>query len=126
MNQYELASFFREELPHTKVKVDEVRHLVDVANYRSVRIDIVLKNKEHEIAIEHKESDDITGIERGIGQALINLLIFQESWLAVPERALDLLIPILKRVNIESFRILDWENMELHSLKNGKAVSSRL
>lgn len=124
MNQYELAKFFREEL-HLNANVDVTKYIV-IASYQKVIIDIVLKNKEHEIAIEHKELGDISEIEKGIGQALINLLIFQESWLSVPEKALELVIPILKRVNVESFRILDWENMQLHELKNGKVVATGL
>jgi hypothetical protein len=125
MNEYELANFFREEL-HMNADVDVTRYLADIANYQNVRVDIVLKNEEQEIAIEHKESGSIGEIERGIGQALINLLIFQESWLSVPEKALDLVIPVLKKVNIESFRILDWENMQLYELKNGKVVAAGL
>jgi hypothetical protein len=125
MNEYELAKFFREEL-HMNVDVTATRYLADIANYQNVRVDIVLKNKEQEIAIEHKESGGISEIERGIGQALINLLIFQESWLSVPEKALDLVIPVLKKMNIESFRILDWENMQLYELKNGKVVAAGL
>lgn len=124
MNQYELAKFFREEL-HLNANVDVTKYIV-IASYQKVIVDIVLKNKEHEIAIEHKELGDISEIEKGIGQALINLLIFQESWLSVPEKALELVIPILKRVNVESFRILDWENMQLHELKNGKVVATGL
>ena len=125
MNQYELAKFFREELKMNP-DVDVTRYLVNISNYPYVRVDIVLKNEEHEIAIEHKESWSISKIEKGIGQALINLLIFQESWLSVPERALELVIPVLKKVNIESFRILDWENMQLYELKNGEAVATGL
>ena len=125
MNQYEIAKFFREEL-HMDMEVDVTRYLVNIANYQNVRVDIVLKNGEHEIAIAHKESWGIRKIERGIGQALIYLLIFQESWLSVPENALGLLIPILKKMNIESFRILDWENMRLYELKNGKVVAGGL
>ena len=125
MNQYELAKFFREEL-HMNTDVDVTRYLADIANYQNVRVDVVLKNEEQEIAIEHKESGGIGEIERGIGQALINLLIFQESWLSVPEKALDLVIPVLKRMNIKAFRILDWENMQLDELKNGAVVSTGL
>jgi len=122
MNEYELANFFREEL-HMNADADVTRYLADIANYQNVRVDIVLKNEKQEIAIEHKESWGIGEIERGIGQALINLLIFQESWLSVPEKALDLVIPVLKKMNIESFRILDWENMQLYELKNGEVVA---
>lgn len=124
MNQYELAKFFREEL-HLNANVDVTKYIV-IASYQKVIVDIVLKNKEHEIAIEHKELGDISEIEKGIGQALINLLIFQESWLSVPEKTVELVIPILKKLNIESFRILDWENMQLHELKNGKVVATGL
>ena len=124
VNQYELAKFFREEL-HINTDVDVTRYLTDLANYQNVRADIVLKNKK-QIAIEHKESGSIAEIEKGIGQALLNLLIFQESWLSVPEKALELVIPILKMVNIESFRILDWENMQLHELKNSEVVATGL
>jgi len=105
--------------------VDVTRYIA-VANYQKVIVDIVLKNEKDEISIEHKELRDISEIEKGIGQALINLLVFRESWLSVPERALELMIPILKRLNIESFRVLDWENMQLHELKNGKVVAKRL
>ena len=122
MNEYELANFFREEL-HMNADADVTRYLADIANYQNVRVDIVLKNEKQEIAIEHKESWGIGEIERGIGQALINLLIFQESWLSAPEKALDLVIPVLKKMNIESFRILDWENMQLYELKNGEVVA---
>lgn len=125
MNEYELAKFFREEL-HMNTDVDVTRYLADIVNYQNVRVDIVLKNEEQEIAIEHKELWGIGEIERGIGQAFINLLIFQESWLSVPEKALDLVIPVLKKTNIESFRILDWENMRLYELKNGKVVATGL
>ena len=131
MNEYELAKFFREEL-HINTDVDVTKHLTvtrypsNITNYQSVRVDIVLKNKEHEIAIEHKETWGIVEIERGIGQALINLLIYQESWLSIPERALELVNPILKMINIESFRILDWENMRLYELKNGEVVAKGL
>lgn len=126
MNQYELAKFFREELPHKKTDVDVTRYFVNITNYQNVRADIVLKNKEHEIAIEHKELGDIGEIEKGIGQALISLLIFQESWLSVPEKALELVIPILKMINMGSFRILDWENMRLYELKDGKVAATQL
>jgi hypothetical protein len=125
MNEYELANFFREEL-HMKTNVEVTRYLINVANYQNIRVDIVLKNEEQEIAIEHKGSWDIEEIERGIGQALINLLIFKESWLSVPEKALDLVIPVLKKMNMESFRILDWENLELYELKNGEMVARGL
>jgi len=125
MNEYELAKFFREEL-HIKTDVDVTRYLTNVANYQNIRVDIVLKNEEQEIAIEHKESWGIGEIERGIGQALINLLIFKESWLSVPEKALDLVIPVLKKLNIASFRTLDWENLELYELKNGEVVARGL
>ena len=124
MNQYELAKFFREEL-HMKADINVTRYLVNVPNYQKVIVDIVLRN-ETDIAIEHKELPDIGEIEKGIGQALINLLIFQESWLSIPEKALDLVKPVLKKVNIESFRILDWENMQLHELKNGEVVTAEL
>ena len=125
MNQYELAKFFREEL-HMNADVDVTRYLADIPNYQNVRVDIVLKNEEQEIAIEHKESWSIGEIEKGIGQALISLLIFPESWLSVPEKALELVIPVLKKMNIKSFRILDWENMQLYELKNGEAVATGL
>jgi len=125
MNEYELAKFFREEL-HMNATVDVTRYLTDIVNYQNVRVDIVLKNEEQEIAIEHKESWGIGEIERGIGQAFINLLIFRESWLSVPEKALDLVIPVLKKMNIESFRILDWENVQLYELKDGKVVATGL
>jgi hypothetical protein len=122
MNEYELAKFFREEL-RMNANVDVTRYLADIANYQNVRVDIVLKNEEQEIAIEHKETGSIGEIERGIGQALINILIFQESWLSVPEKALDLVIPVLKKMNVKSFRILDWENMQLYELKNDEIVT---
>ena len=125
MNQYELAKFFREEL-HMNADVDVTRYLADIPNYQNVRVDIVLKNEEQEIAIEHKESWGIGEIERGIGQALISLLIFQESWLSIPEKALELVIPVLKKINLESFRILDWENMQLYELKNGEVMATGL
>jgi len=125
MNQYELAKFFREEL-HMNADVDVTRYLADIPNYQNVRVDIVLKNEEQEIAIEHKESWGIAEIERGIGQALISLLIFQESWLSIPEKALELVIPVLKKINLESFRILDWENMQLYELKNGEVMATGL
>jgi len=125
MNEYELAKFFREEL-HIKTDVDVTRYLTNVANYQNIRVDIVLKSEEQGIAIEHKESWGITEIERGIGQALINLLIFEESWLSVPEKALDLVIPVLKKLNIGSFKILDWENLKLYELKNGEVVARGL
>lgn len=98
---------------HIKTDVDVTRYLTNVANYQNIRVDIVLKNEEQEIAIEHKESWGIGEIERGIGQALISLLVFKESWLSVPEKALNLVIPVLKKLNIESFRIIDWEKLEL-------------
>ncbi len=125
MNQHELAKFFREEL-HMNADADVTRYLINISNYQNVRVDIVLKNEEQEIAIEHKESWGIGEIERGVGQALISLLIFEESWLSVPEKALELLIPVLKKMNIKSFRILDWENMQLYELKNGEAVPTGL
>jgi hypothetical protein len=125
MKEYELAKFFRKEL-HMNTDVNAMRYLVNIANYQNVKVDIVLKNEKQEIAIEHKESWGIGEIERGIGQALINLLIFQESWLSVPEKALDLVIPLLKKMNLESFRILDWENMQLYELKNGEVVATGL
>jgi len=127
MNEYDLAKFFREEL-HMKADAVVTRYLTNIENYPNVRVDIVLRNEEHEIAIEHKESWGINEIERGIGQALINLHIFQESWLSVPEKALELVIPILKMMNIESnkFKILDWENMRLYELKNGKVAFTGL
>ena len=124
MNEYELAKFFREEL-HIKTDVIVTRYLANIASYQNIRVDIVLKN-EQEIAIEHKESWGIVEIERGIGQTLINLLIFNESWLSVPEKALDLVIPILKKLNIKKFKILDWENLKLYELKNGEVVARGL
>jgi hypothetical protein len=124
MNEYELAEFFREEL-HMKTDVVVTKYIL-FADNQKVIVDIVLKNEEHEIVIEHKGSGDIVEIERGIGQALINLLIYKESWLSVPEHALKLAIPILERINVEAFRILDWENMQLYELKNGKAVATGL
>ena len=124
MNEYELAKFFREEL-HIKTDVIVTRYLTNIASYQNIRVDIVLKN-EQEIAIEHKESWGIVEIERGIGQTLINLLIFNESWLSVPEKALDLVIPILKKLNIKKFKILDWENLKLYELKNGEVVARGL
>lgn len=124
MNQYELAEYFREEL-NMKTDVNVTKYLL-IANNQKVIVDIVLKNEEHEIAIEHKELGDVGEIEKGIGQALISLLIFKESWLSVPERTLELVKTILEKINIEPFRILDWENMQLYELQNGKVVAIRL
>jgi hypothetical protein len=124
MNQYQLAEFFRDEL-HMKADINVTKYLVNIPNYQKVIVDIVLKN-ETEIAIEHKELPDIGQIEKGIGQALINLLIFPESWLSVPEKALELAIPILKKVNNRNFRIFDWDNIQLHELRNGEVVAYKL
>jgi len=55
MNQYELAKFFREK-SDTDTDVNVTRYLDNIANYQNVRVDVVLKNKEHEIAIEHKDT----------------------------------------------------------------------
>jgi len=124
-DEYFLASYFREVLG-LKAKVNQNVYLkgVDSDFYSYVKVDVILGD--NEIAIEHKEWRDLTDIQRGIGQSLMNLLSFKESWLSVPNKALELLKPLLEKLKIKSFKVLDWENMELYEFKDGKIISHRL
>lgn len=117
-----LASFFKEELKGTNVKKRVTKYL-DVEGYDRFLIDIVLDDK---IAIEFKSGFDQQEIQRGIGQALLNLLLYDESWLAVPNRAVQLLKPLLEKIKCESLKVLDHDNLELYEFANGKVTSHLL
>lgn len=92
--------------------------------YDKIEIDLVLDNK---IAIEIKRSHFTDPVQTGIGQAIIYLLFFEESWLAVPNIAIEILKPILSILKLNSFKVLDWENMELYeTTKDGKVTSHKL
>lgn len=122
MVEDDLEKFLKEELKGTKVKKRVTRYL-DIEGYDRFQIDIVLDDK---IAIEFKSSFDQREIQRGIGQALLNLLFYDESWLAVPSRAVQLLRPLLEKVRLETLKVLDYENLELYEFINGKVTSHLL
>lgn len=124
----ELEIFFKAQGLETKRSeyryYHEERIIID--GYHYVEIDLVIKRDGIEIPIEVKASFDTDSIHKGIGQALSYLIFYEESWLAVPPRAIDLLKQILQQVRLDRFKVFDWQNKILYEYHNGKIVVNEL
>jgi hypothetical protein len=115
----ELTEFFKP----AKVKINVIRQLHNTQWHDRQEIDMVLGET---VAIEVKSDFAMRSVLEGVGQAILNLLFYSESWLAIPYRAVEIAKPILEMLKLESLRVLDWENMELYEIKEGKVVSHKL
>ena len=91
-----------------------------------IEIDLKIKRANIEIPIEVKSRSDINSIQRGIGQALLYLIFYDESWLAVPFHAVEVLEEFLRKTRLQKFKVLDWENKVLYEYSDGKVVGNRL
>ena len=91
-----------------------------------MEIDLKIRKANIEIPIEVKSRFDANSIQRGIGQALLYLIFYDETWLAVPFRAIELLEEILRKTQLQKFKVLDWENKELYEYRDGKVIANKL
>ena len=121
--QIEIINELRDFFEPTKIKINVVHPLPYTQWHDKQEIDLVLDER---IAVEVKSDFTMKSILQGIGQAILNLRFYGESWLAVPFRAVEITSPILETVKIESLKVLDWENMELYEVKEEKVISRKL
>ena len=118
----ELAAFFRAKGIRCSVRVEK-RFSPSFPHYDKIQVDVVLDDK---IAVEFKPKFNTDSIQTGIGQAILYRCFYEESWLAVPNIAMEILKPLMEKIGLEAFKVLDWENMELYEIKDGQVVSNKL
>ena len=94
--------------------------------YEYVEVDLVIRKNGVEIPIEVKCWWDTDSIHKGIGQALSNLIFYDESWLAVPYIATKLLTQILKTIKLPEFKVFDWQNKVLYEHRDGEVIGNKL
>lgn len=123
----ELENFFKAlglETKRSEYRYYHEKRVIEGQYY--VEIDLVIKRNGIEIPIEVKASYDTDSIHKGIGQALSYLIFYEESWLAVPLHAIDLLKQILQQIKLDRFKVFDWQNKVLYEYHNGKIVANEL
>jgi hypothetical protein len=91
-----------------------------------VEVDLVIQKDNIKIPIEVKTQVNTDSIYKGIGQALSNLIFYDESWLAIPDNAIELLTHILKKIKFSNLKIFDWENKVLYGYENGEVIGNKL
>ena len=94
--------------------------------YEYVEVDLVIRKNGVKIPIEVKSWWDTDSVHKGIGQALSNLIFYDESWLAVPYVATKLLTQILKKIKLQEFKVFDWQNKVLYEYRDGEVVGNKL
>jgi len=123
VTQIEIINNLKDFFKPAKVKTNVIHPLLNTQWHDKQEIDLVL---DETIALEVKSGFSMRSILEGIGQAILNLRFYDESWLAVPFRAVEIAKPILETLKLESLKVLDWENMELYETTDGKVISHRL
>lgn len=123
VTQIEIINELRDFFKPINIKTPVVCSLRNTQWHYKQEIDFVLGER---IAVEVKSGFDMKSILEGIGQAILNLQFYDESWLAVPFRAIEIVKPVLETLKLEPLKVLDWENKELYEIKDGKVTSHRL
>jgi len=118
----ELASALERKGMSCQVRIEK-RFPFSIQHYDKIQVDVVLDDK---IAVEFKQDFNTDSIQTGIGQTILYLYFYEESWLAVPNIAMEILKPIMEKIGLEAFKVLDWENMELYEMRDGQVVSHKL
>jgi len=121
----ELETYFKS----IGLKVQRNKHFSlpqDIEWHSYVEIDLMIKKGDIEIPIEVKSTFKPSSIQKGIGQALSYLIFYEESWLAIPYRAVGLVETILRKTKLQNFKVLDWENKVLYEYHDGKVIWNKL